>query len=84
MNVFSIPDSIAHKYHGCGHALAASANGELIDLIYVEDVVPEFDPGRGFNRNFLTDQRLGPTVRGLQALGTVHVGMCSCWEFCEL
>jgi len=26
----------------------------------------------------------GPTVRELQALGDVHAGMCSSWEFCEL
>lgn len=30
------------------------------------------------------DARLGPTVRELQALATVYVGMCSCWECVEL
>lgn len=32
----------------------------------------------------VNDVRLGSTVRRLQALGAVHVGMASSWEFVEL
>ncbi|WP_281178616.1 hypothetical protein [Polaromonas jejuensis] len=31
----------------------------------------------------IVDARLGPTVRHMQALGEVFVGMCSCYEFIE-
>ena len=79
MNVYKIPDALESKYHGAGHALAAVAGGALVGLVYLEDVLPDFDGGINVN-----DARLGPTVRELSALGQVSVGMCSCWEFVEL
>lgn len=85
MNVFKIPDTLATKYHGAGHALAASLNGLLIDIVYLEDVLPDYD-GEGEHdlKSAINDARIGPTIRQLQSLGDVHVGMCSCWEFIEL
>jgi hypothetical protein len=82
MNVFKVPESLAEKYHGCGHALAATADGELIDIVYLVDILPDFDPA--LLTELINDAKLAPTVRYLQSLGDVHVGMLSCWEFVEL
>lgn len=89
MNVFKIPDSLEKKYHGAGHALAATVNGEMVDLVYLRDVLTDVDLqddalGVPVTVSTVSDPRLGPTVRRLQALGSVHIGMCSCWEFVEL
>ena len=87
MNVFNIPDALAEKYHGAGHALAASAIGEIIEIVYLRDLLPEIHWEEAFLQHepaILLDARLGPTVRYLSGLGDVHVGMCSCWEFVEL
>lgn len=87
MLVFKIPETLADKYHGAGHALAASANGELVALAYLRDVLPDIDLEDdlgALDASLLTDARLGPTVRYLSSLGDVHVGMCSSWEFVEL
>lgn len=89
MNIFKIPDALADKYHGAGHALAATVNGQVVGLVYLRDALPELDQeddivDSGFDAALLADPRLGPTVRQLQALGDVHFGMCSCWTFVEL
>jgi hypothetical protein len=85
MQVFTIPAALERKYKGSGHALAASVDGQLVDLIYVHDVCPGFYSGDAAQLPALVaGDQLGPTVRQLQALGSVHVGMCSCWEFIEL
>lgn len=81
MNMFKVPDSLASKYHGAGHALAASANGVLIDIAYLSDVLPDFD---GDIEAAMNDDRIGPTVRYLSSLGSVHAGMLSGWAFTEL
>lgn len=85
MNVFKIPDSLAHKYRGSGHALVSVTGGQVVDLVYLEDVLPDFDADApGALVKALADDRLGPAVRHLQALGQVSIGMLSCWEFIEL
>lgn len=85
MKVYPIPEALADKYRGAGHALAAITGGQLIDLVYIGDALPDYDPDqRGALQAALNDDRLGPTVRRLQALGQVSVGMCSAWEFVEL
>lgn len=84
MNVFKVPDTLASKYHGAGLALAATRNGVLINIAYLEDVLPDFGGDVADARDAISDPRLGPTVRVLQALGEVHVGMLSSWEFVEL
>ena len=69
MNVYPIPEALASKYHGSGHALAAIVGGQVVDLVYVEDALPDYDPDqRGALAAALNDDRLGPTVRRLQAL----------------
>lgn len=84
MNVFKVPDTLAEKYHGTGYALAATVAGQLVDIAYLADALPDFSGERSDLPAALDDQRLAPTVRRLQALGQVHVGMLSAWEFCEL
>lgn len=84
MNVFKVPEALASKYHGAGLALAATLNGVLIDITYLDDVLPDFGGDVADARAAILDPRLGSTVRALQALGEVHVGMLSSWEFVEL
>ena len=81
MQVFKVPGSLADKYHGAGLALAAIVQGQLVGLVYITDVLPDFS---GNAQEAINDPLLGPTVRQLQALGQVSVGMCSAWEFCQL
>lgn len=82
MKIYKIPDALEKKYHGSGHALAAIAGGVLVDIVYIEDVLDDFDNSQVMRA--IIDERLAPIVRELSALGEVSVGMCSCWEFCEL
>lgn len=85
VNVYKIPDLLSTKYAGSGHALVAISGGQVIDLAYLRDALPDFDPEeQGALFNSLADARLAPTVRRLQALGDVAFGMLSCWEFVEL
>lgn len=85
MSVYPIPEGLSSKYHGAGHALAAITGGQLVDLVYVDDVLPDYDRDtKGALATAINDQRMVPTVRRLQALGQVSVGMCSGWEFVEL
>ncbi len=85
-NVFKIPQAgrLADKYEGAGHGLAATVNGELIDYVYLRSEFPDFDGDSESVMELLDSPLIGPTVRRLQALGSVHVGMISCWEFVEL
>lgn len=83
-NVFKIPDALEAKYHGCGIALVSVTGGAIINLVYLRDVLEEFDDDQAGLHTALADDRLGPTVRLLQSTGEVFVGMCSCWEFVEL
>lgn len=85
MNIFPIPHTLDEKYKGAGYALAAVTGGQVVDLVYIADALPDYDPDqRGALQAALNDDRLGPTVRRLQALGQVSVGMCSAWEFVGL
>ena len=92
MNVFPVPDQLAGAYHGAGYALAASVGGALVALRYVADVAPELEDALvdggaaalAAVQRWMASDAAGPAVRELQALGDVHVGMCSSWEFVEL
>jgi hypothetical protein len=82
---YKIPDLLAPKYQGCGHALAAVRGGEIVDFVYLRDALESFDPDAPHAAfAAIQDERLGATVRRLQALGEVSVGMMSCWEFVVL
>jgi hypothetical protein len=82
MTVFPIPDELAAAYKGSGHALAAVKDGRLIDLLYLRDLLPGFEPEGA--ETALKDIRLASSIAHLSSLGEVSVGMCSCWEFSEL
>lgn len=82
MMTLPIPDELESAYKGSGHALAAVRDGRIADLLYLRDLLPDFDAG-ALERS-LSDVRLAPTIAHLSALGAVSVGLCSCWEFCEL
>ena len=88
-NIYAIDGAIAdHKYRGSGHALAAIANGRVVDLVYIVDLIPdrsELDLSHIIHLNAaLTDQRVGDRTLELAALGEVCVGMCSGYEFVVL
>lgn len=90
MNVFKIPETLYSKYYGTGYGLVAILNGEVVDLKYFEDITDEFyinsDDGDVSDKlkGIIQDQRMGEVVRYFQSLGKVHVGIFSCYEFCEL
>lgn len=84
MTFYKVPDTLAHKYHGCGYALAATAGGQLVDIVYLDDLLPEFKDTNAAARAAINDPSIGPAVRQLEAQGGVHLGMLSCWEFVEL
>jgi len=56
----------------------------MIDYVYLRSEFPDFDGDSESVMELLDSPLIGPTVRRLQALGSVHVGMISCWEFVEL
>ncbi len=84
MNTYKVPDRLANKYHGAGLALAATANGDLVSIVYIEDILPDFSGEVEDLEGVINDERIAPTIRELRALGNVHVGMLSGWEFVEL
>jgi hypothetical protein len=84
MNTYKIPATLVAKYKGAGTALAASADGVLVDICYLRDLFPNEDDSVENLQTLIDDQQLAPTVRYLSSLGDVHVGMCSAWEFVEL
>lgn len=92
MHIYKIPETLAGSYQGAGYALAASAGGQLVALRYITDLAPDLDEAlliggeiaRRAVKSWIVSPEAGPSVRELQALGEVHVGMCSSWEFIEL
>jgi hypothetical protein len=93
LKTYPIPDSLAEQYHGAGYALAASVNGQLVAIAYVQDhatgeMVERIEEGGAhgqfFFRQWLTLPEAGKLVRELQVKGEVHAGMLSSWEFLEL
>ena len=61
---------------------ARPCGGALVDLLYLHDLLPDFDPDNP--QAFLSDHRLSASIAHLSRLGDVSIGMCSAWEFCEL
>jgi hypothetical protein len=95
MSTYQVPEVLAPQYQGAGWALAAiTTGGLLIKIVYLADVspsfaectqLPNFDQHAAFFvRQHIGLPELGPTVRMLQALGEVSVGMLGSWEFTEL
>lgn len=85
MKTFRLSNFILNeKYNGAGHAVAASVNGVIIDIVYIRDALPDFDSETQSLQSVIKDGRVQATIRELQAKGQVHIGMCSCSEFIEL
>lgn len=86
MKAYQVREGLASQYHGAGHALAAVAGGALVRIVYLHDVLPGYDGALepADLRKAINLPQLSSTVRELQALGQVLVGMLSCWEFTEL
>lgn len=93
-NIYKVPEGLASQYKGSGWALVAVSGGQLVKLVYLADVSPAFEQmmqqpgadnhGAFFARQALSLPDVGPTIRELQALGQISVGMLSGWEFVEL
>ena len=86
MRTYPIPDSLDAAYKGSGWAVAATLNGVVVGIRYMEDVAPEIDLGDPYSSiaAWIESSSATPIVRELQALGQVSVGMVSNWTFTEL
>ncbi|MDP2370492.1 hypothetical protein [Rhodoferax sp.] len=89
MSAYTVPDALEARYKGDGMALAATHDGQLLALTYLSDLLPgvellECDATGHIGAGILDNPRIAPTVRELSALGSVHLGVCSRWEFVEL
>lgn len=84
MQVLKITENLYDKYHGAGYAIAAVVNDKLVDFKYLRDIDYQFDDKFDSVSDFVEDEKIGPTVRYMQTLGKVYVGMCSCYEFIEI
>lgn len=84
MKIFKITEDLYDKYHGCGYAIGAAINDKLVDFKYFRDIDEQFDDEFDSVKDLINDEKMGPTVRYLQSLGEVYVGMCSSYEFIEV
>lgn len=85
-DVYKIEGDVANtKYQGAGHAIAAVTGNQVIDLVYLRDMLPGLDEEDvAAVHRALEDDRLGPKMRELSALGELYIGMCSSYEFVVL
>ncbi len=90
MQVFKIAGnaSLEEKYKGSGYAIGAVLDGQLVAYSYLRDALPDLDwdgdDDYAVVQSAMSDSRLGSTVRMMQSLGAVVVGMCSSYEFVVL
>lgn len=84
MNTYEVPDALEDAYKGAGLALIATKGGAMIAIRYLADVAPNASQEVESLQSVIESGVLAPVVRELQALGDVHIGMLSGWEFTEL
>lgn len=84
MNTYKVPDALEDAYKGTGLAFIATKGGAMIALRYLADVAPNASQEVEALQSVIESGVLAPVVRELQALGDVHIGMLSGWEFTEL
>lgn len=86
MNVYPIPDSLAHHYKGSDIALAAIAEGDVAALIYIRDLVPDFgDTVSAAWTDLAENPRVAEVARALETdFGHVVIAMVSGWVATEL
>lgn len=84
--VFKVGEALADKYHGAGHAVAAVADRQIVDLVYIRRILPDYDDEAGLSalQQAIASDQMAPIVLKLGARGDVFVGMCSNWEFVVL
>jgi predicted ATPase len=84
--VYALKGAVADsKYRGAGHGIAAVVGNQVVDLVYLRDVLPELDEeDAAAVQAALADDRLAPKVREMSVLGELFIGMCSCYEFVVL
>lgn len=76
---YPIAGELRKKYKGPGLALGAVTNGELVDFVYLREVLEELDESDLVQA--LSDKRLTATARYLSAIGDVRLGSCVEYEF---
>jgi hypothetical protein len=69
IKTFKIPAPLEDEYHGAGAGLAASVNGELVAIVYIEDIIPNFNGDIADLSNAVSDPMVVPTLRYVQTLG---------------
>jgi hypothetical protein len=92
VNALAIPEALYEKYSGAGYGMVSVLNGVIVDLVYFETIDdsffidPEFCSDAQMKKlgEIIDDPKVGESVRYLQSLGEVFVGIFSCYEFCEL
>lgn len=81
MTTYSLPPSLKQKCQRDGHAMAAIADGKIVDLVYLYEVAPEFD---GDLAMAMGQEAFESTKRHLSKLGNVSIGMLCNGIFAEL
>lgn len=72
-----------HKYNGNGYALAAVKNGNLIDYVYIRQLL-ENEP-EVVDIDLINNPAIGAASKRLaQGGASVSFGMISCYVFVEL
>lgn len=91
INVLKIPVALAgQQLSDSGFALAAVADGQLIELAYVRSLVPEFDGDAKGDGNWgramaaAKDERCAAVIKKFRERGHVLAGVASGDEFVEL
>ena len=79
--------TLGDKYKGPGVALAACVNDEVVDLVYLIDIFPDFDGTVNSQKsvsllaNLMEDARAKPSIKQLEAKGRVLTGTCGDKDF---
>ena len=89
MQVFKVGDAADRFYKGSGHAVAAVKNGEVVDLIYIQDFIKEFNVDENGKPNMplpavVADPRLIVPVNSLIPQGKIFYGIAGAREFVVL
>lgn len=93
MNVFQIDQpTLDTDYRGSGYALACIRDGQVVQLAYLRELLPDWDDPSEGDAEDIQDQlaqvipyrRLKPTIEKFALNGQVAIGLCSATEFIEL
>lgn len=84
--VFKVGEALADKYQGAGHAMAAVVDRQIVDLVYIRHILPDYDDEAGLSalQQAIASDPMIPIMLKLGARGDLFVGICSNWEFVVL